>query len=128
RRGHRVAGLPAGNSMATTFLVSLNTPLNMVGTYSYAIGVNNIHDNIRNKDTTGGGGASTLNQFANSVIAFSSEFNPSPGTFSAFQATGAPDTPTYGDRTTAWAALNRDGPPNPEFLTLGYATPVFATG
>src|SRR5262249_24101967 len=39
---------------------------------------------------------------------------------------GPPDTFNYGDIPTAWSALNSDGPPNPDFITLGYATPVFA--
>jgi hypothetical protein len=32
----------------------------------------------------------------------------------------------FGDFPTAWSALNPDGPPSPEFIELGYATPVFA--
>ncbi len=67
-----------------------------------------------------------LSQYATSVIAFSSEFTASPGPWSSTQALGAPNTPTYGDISTAWSPLNQDGPPNPEFLTLGYTTPVYA--
>lgn len=66
-----------------------------------------------------------LSQFAGSVIGFSSEFTTT--SWSASQATGAPDTFTYGDIPTAWSALNTDGPPDPEFITLGFTTPVFAT-
>jgi len=67
-----------------------------------------------------------LAQWANSVIDFSSQFSTT--SWAASQATGAPDTFTYGDIPTAWSALNQNGPPNPEFITLGYATAVFATG
>src|SRR5206468_3282556 len=44
---------PDSDLMATQFLVSLNTPLSGVGTYSYAIAPD-IHDNIRKPNTTGG--------------------------------------------------------------------------
>src|SRR5262249_35825636 len=57
---------------------------------------------------------------------FSSEFTNSPGPWSAFRATGAPDVFRYFDDQNAWTAANEDGPP--EFITLGYATPVFANG
>jgi hypothetical protein len=62
--------------------------------------------------------------YADNVIAFSSQ--SSSTNWSAAQALGAPNTNTYGDFPTAWSALNTDGPPNPEFLTLGYSTPIFA--
>ena len=62
--------------------------------------------------------------YADNVIAFSSQ--GSPTSWSAAQALGAPNTITYGDFPTAWSALNSSGPPNPEFLTLGYSTPLFA--
>jgi subtilisin-like proprotein convertase family protein len=113
-------GLPAGNPQATTFRVSLNTPLSGVGTYSYAIGPT-IKDSVRSPTSSG-----TLTQYASSVFAFSSQFTTT--SWSAAQATGAPNTLTYGDITTAWSPLNRDGPPNPEFLDLRYTTPVNATG
>jgi hypothetical protein len=64
--------------------------------------------------------------YADSVIAFSSQYSSSD--WSAAQALGAPNTNAYGDIPTAWAALNTDGPPNPEFITLGYSTPIFADG
>jgi hypothetical protein len=42
--------------------------------------------------------------------------------WSPSQATGAPNTPAYGDQTTAWASLNSAGPR--EWLCLEYATAV----
>ena len=62
--------------------------------------------------------------YADTVIGFSSQFSSTD--WSAAQALGAPNTNSYGDFPTAWSALNTDGPPNPEFLTLGYSTPIFA--
>jgi hypothetical protein len=62
--------------------------------------------------------------YADTVIGFSSQ--GSSGDWSAAQALGAPNTNTYGDFPTAWSALNQNGPPNPEFITLGYSTPIFA--
>lgn len=62
--------------------------------------------------------------YATSVIDFSSQWNP--GSWAAAQAVGAPDTFSYGDISTAWAP----GPANGtlEFLSLGYATPLYSSG
>jgi VCBS repeat-containing protein len=62
-------------------------------------------------------------QYASSVINFSSQWTST--TYSAAQATGAPNTFNYGDNSTAWSPLT---PNNAEFLTLGFATPIQATG
>jgi hypothetical protein len=68
--------------------------------------------------------AAVLDQYATSVNDFSSQWS-STG-WSAQQVIGAPDTTTYGDISTSWAP----GPINGtnEFITVGYATPVYATG
>jgi hypothetical protein len=51
---------------------------------------------------------------------------PEPGkrSWAPAQATGAPDTPSAGDRTTAWASLTPDQ--QDEWLLLDYARPVRA--
>jgi hypothetical protein len=64
--------------------------------------------------------------YADSVISFSSQ--TSSGDWSAAQALGAPNTNTYGDFPTAWSAQNPNGPPNPEYITVGYSTPFYADG
>src|SRR5581483_1062513 len=56
------------NPMATTFLVHLQTPQSGVGTYSYAVGPD-INDLIRANSLVAS--TQTLNQYASSVIAFS---------------------------------------------------------
>jgi hypothetical protein len=58
-------------------------------------------------------------QYASSVLAFSSQWGTS--SWSAGQATGAPNTNSCGDITTAWASATSDG--QREFLVLGYSTP-----
>ncbi|MCH8042669.1 MAG: S8 family serine peptidase [Planctomycetes bacterium] len=69
-----------------------------------------------------------ISQWASTIIDFSSEWILGfPGQWNASQALGPPDTFTYGDFPTAWAASSADGS-GVEYLTLGYATPVFATG
>ena len=68
-------------------------------------------------------GTST-DQYASSVIAFSSQFSTT--LWSASQALGVPNTFRYGDFQTAWSPNFENG--TQEFLTLGYTTPVFATG
>ena len=62
--------------------------------------------------------------YATSVINYSSQF--SPGAWSAAQALGAPDTFAYGDIGTAWAPLPRNG--SLEYITVGFATPLYADG
>jgi hypothetical protein len=72
----------------------------------------------------GSSAANALDQYASSVIDFSTQW--SAGSWSAAQALGAPDTFGYGDIATAWAPANRDG--TLEFLSLGFDTPVLASG
>src|SRR5262249_6374789 len=61
---------------------------------------------------------------ASSVIDFSSQY--SSGGWSAQQATGQPNTLSYGDISTAWSARPMNG--TQEHITLGFATPVQASG
>lgn len=68
--------------------------------------------------------AQALDQWASSVINYSSQYDTPE--YSAQQALGAPDTNEYGDQETAWAPENRNG--TTEYITLGYATAVRATG
>jgi PEP-CTERM motif len=73
---------------------------------------------------TSGASSFALDQYASSVIGFSSEYTSS--SWAASQALGAPDTFAYGDIVTAWAP----GPINGsfEYITLGFGTAVYATG
>lgn len=70
-----------------------------------------------------------LSQWASEIVDFSSEWNDpfNPGAWQAIQALGPPDTFAYGDLPTAWEAATADGN-GVEWLTLGYSTPVLATG
>ncbi|OUC15697.1 MAG: hypothetical protein B0A82_05360 [Alkalinema sp. CACIAM 70d] len=68
--------------------------------------------------------AMSLEQYASSVIDFSSEYSAS--NWSASQALGVPNTFAYGDIPTAWAPRPANG--TQEFLTLGFSTPVYANG
>ncbi len=74
--------------------------------------------------TVAAASSSVLNQYASSVIGFSSQYSTT--LWSGLQATGAPNTAGYGDLATAWAPLPENG--SQEFLTVGFKTPVFATG
>ncbi|MFZ2726038.1 MAG: cadherin domain-containing protein [Methylococcaceae bacterium] len=69
----------------------------------------------------------TSSQYATSVIAYSSQYGSGTGDWSAAQALGASNTNTYGDFSTAWAAAQANGS-TPQTLTVGFATPVYATG
>jgi hypothetical protein len=68
----------------------------------------------------------TSGQWANNIINVSSEFNASPGDYSAAKALGAPDVTAYGDNPKAWSPLSKNG--TQETITLGYATAVYAQG
>lgn len=58
-------------------------------------------------------------QFADAVISFSTEYNTSPGDWSAIKATGEPDVyPEYGDIVDAWAASTANQ--QREFLELSF--------
>lgn len=65
-----------------------------------------------------------LDQWAASVTAFSSQYDTTQ--WSAKQALGEPNVSAYGDNANAWAPSNNDA--GKEFITLGFAKPVYATG
>ena len=68
--------------------------------------------------------AGLITQWADTVIDFSSEYDSDD--WSAAQVLGEPDTFSYDDIETAWAASTKDG--TSEYLTLGFATAVYANG
>lgn len=63
-------------------------------------------------------------QWASSVRAFSSEWSATG--WGASKALGPLDTYGYVDRATAWTPRSQNG--TQEFIQLGYANPVYATG
>jgi len=68
--------------------------------------------------------ATTIDQYASTVLDFSSQY--STFNWGAVQALGAPDIFVYGENPNAWAPLPMDG--TLEYISLGFATPVFADG
>ncbi len=62
--------------------------------------------------------------YASSVLGFSSQYSTT--NWSAAQALGAPNTPSYGDYSTAWSPSSENG--TQEYLTLGFNTPVYSNG
>jgi hypothetical protein len=63
-------------------------------------------------------------QWAGSVLGYSSQY--SADQWSAQQALGAPDTPTYGDISTAWAPASENG--GAQFISVGFAQSITASG
>ena len=58
-------------------------------------------------------------RWADSVVAFSTEYDPSPDDWSAFQALGVPNVyPAYGDIEQAWTSAEQDI--QREYLELGF--------
>ncbi len=74
--------------------------------------------------------AGPINQFASSVLGFSSSLDPGTGEFSPAQALGAPNTPSYGHHATAWSPgpMNGSFPGALESISLGFTTEVYADG
>jgi hypothetical protein len=68
--------------------------------------------------------AAVPSQWASSVLGFSSQYDTVD--WSAAQALGAPDTPTYGDIATAWAPATEGAAP--EFISVGFAQSAYASG
>ena len=69
--------------------------------------------------------ALTSDQYASSVLGFSSQYNSS-GTYTATQALGAPNVIALTFDTTAWSPAFANG--TKEYISLGYKTPVYAYG
>jgi hypothetical protein len=75
-----------------------------------------------------------VDQYASSVIDYSSTFaqwawdrgNPYSTGYTAEQALGAPNVFIYGENRLSWSPLPMDG--TFEYITLGFAIPVYATG
>ena len=68
-----------------------------------------------------------IDQYASSVIGFSSQYPWGPGnSYTAVQALGAPDVLTTSQSPNGW--LPSTFPSAGEFLSLGYTTAVYATG
>jgi len=67
---------------------------------------------------------SSVSQYASSVVAFSTEW--STPDYGAVRAIGAPDVGSCSDNVDAWAPFG--GTADPEYLHLGFSTPVHATG
>jgi Ca2+-binding RTX toxin-like protein len=68
-------------------------------------------------------------QYASTVISFSSQW--SVGSWGAVQILGEPNTLSYGDLPTSWSPkpANADGYLQAdEFITVGFTTPVYASG
>jgi hypothetical protein len=87
------------------------------------------------RDSTAGSGADRIivntatsnpapvSQWASSVVGFSSQYSTTD--WSAAQALGAPNTTSAGDYATAWSPATNTS--SPEYLHLGFTTPVYAT-
>ncbi|PAY16161.1 hypothetical protein CKO51_28085 [Rhodopirellula sp. SM50] len=109
----------------------------VLGTYRLTIGgaITDPAGNVIDQDQDGIGGEAeddrydvefTLQRwlYADEVIDFSSQYTTTA--WSAAQALGAPDTFSYGDLQTAWAPRSENG--TEEFLTVGFAEPLLASG
>ncbi|MCA9135140.1 MAG: S8 family serine peptidase [Planctomycetales bacterium] len=110
---------------------------NALGAYGLTIGgpITDIAGNLIDLDQDGIGGEVNDDQldvqfeiqrwlYADHVVDFSSQFTSTA--WAATQALGAPNTFSYGDIETAWAPRFENG--TQEFLTVGFAEPLLASG
>ena len=67
-----------------------------------------------------------VGQWASTVLGFSSQYSASG--WAASQVLDLPDTPSYGDQSTAWAPQSPGGAGITEFISVGFEVPVFASG
>jgi hypothetical protein len=75
---------------------------------------------------TAPGNAALVDQWASSVLGYSSYFNLGGGSnWAPTQALGVPNTFSYDDWETAWAPLGFNG--TLEWIQLGYTNPVYAS-
>lgn len=74
--------------------------------------------------SSGAAQAGVISQWGSNVIGFSTQYNNT--SWSAAQALGEPNRPTYGDIAGAWAPLSRGG--TLEWLSIGFDSAVYATG
>jgi hypothetical protein len=70
--------------------------------------------------------AAPLNQWANSVLDFSTQYGTGTGNYTAAKALGAANVLSYGDNIQSWVPSTQNG--NNEFIALGFRTPVYASG
>ena len=68
----------------------------------------------------------TWREFAATVIAVSSEYNPPPGSWNSTGATGAPNVAYCSDNGYSWASLTGDD--QREYIALRYAYPAKCNG
>lgn len=74
--------------------------------------------------TLGPSSVMATEEYASTVIDYSSQWGVA--SWAASQAVGESDTFSYGDIGTSWAPAPMNG--SLEFLSLGFATPVYSTG
>lgn len=135
---------PAGTITVTDIQQVSNTEFDIVfpmqdtlGSYGLTLGgpITDVAGNLIDQDQDGIGGEAIDDQFdvqfeiqrwlyADRVVDFSSQFTSTA--WAATQALGAPDTFSYGDIQTAWAPRFENG--TEEFLTVGFAEPLLASG
>nr|WP_286177679.1 S8 family serine peptidase [Rhodopirellula sp. JC639] len=109
----------------------------VLGTYRLTVGgaITDPAGNLLDQDQDGIGGEADEDRFeiqftlqkwlyADEVIDFSSQYTTTA--WAAAQALGAPNTFSYGDLQTAWAPRSENG--TEEFLTVGFAEPLLASG
>ncbi|QEF97271.1 Thermophilic serine proteinase precursor [Stieleria maiorica] len=109
----------------------------VLGTYLLTVGgaITDPAGNLIDQDRDGIGGEADDDRYeiqfslqkwlyADEVIDFSSQYTTTA--WSAAQSLGPPDTFSYGDLQTAWAPRSENG--TEEFLTVGFAEPLLASG
>lgn len=128
----------SGNTAPVIVSTAPTTPVSLGQTYNYSVqaldadgdplqySLATVPDGMTIDPTSGqlNWDTGTLGQWASSVIDYSSQYSATD--WSAAQALGAPNTNAYYPTQTAWNPRTNYG--TNEFLELGYAVPVHASG
>ena len=126
--GGRFAGLPQGATLANFLGSGLDARLTYTGGAGDDVVIAMLAPEIVVEQPVGTNldDRAIADQYAATIIDFSSAYGGLNGGWGAIQVLGPPDTFAYGDISTAWSAAERDG--TLEFITIGFATPVYSIG
>ena len=126
--GGLFAGLPQGATLPNFLGSGLNARLTYAGGAGDDVVIAMLAPEIVVEQPEGTNLADgvILDQYAATIINYSSAYGGLSGGWGAEQVLGVPDTFAYGDIPTSWSGSVVDG--TLEFITVGFAVPISAIG
>ena len=126
--GGRFAGLPQGATLANFLGSGLDARLTYTGGAGDDVVIAMLAPEIVVEQPVGTNleDRAIADQYAATIIDFSSAYGGLDGGWGAIQVLGPPNTFAYGDIPTSWSGSQSDG--TLEFITVGFATPAYSIG